>query len=87
MSIEAQHLLYELKCTRAGTDFKIEFCWVAGHEGIEGNELADKATKKAADGRSSPAKSLPKFLHEFKGHPPIGISATCQKLLQNVMSK
>ncbi|ETW79494.1 hypothetical protein HETIRDRAFT_28195, partial [Heterobasidion irregulare TC 32-1] len=67
--------------------FQVEFRWVAGHEGIEGNEMADVAAKEAAGGRSSLVKSLPKLLRDFKGSPPIGISATHQILLQKVMRK
>ena len=87
LAIEAQWLLQDLKCSCKGTDFHMEFRWVAGHEGIDGNELADKAAKEAAGGCSSPVKSLPKLLRDFKGLPPIGILATHQLLLQRLTKK
>jgi len=29
-------------------DWKVQFCWVKAHVGIQGNELADTLAKKAA---------------------------------------
>ncbi|KAI0281745.1 hypothetical protein BC826DRAFT_866296, partial [Russula brevipes] len=36
--------------------------WTAGHQGIEGNELADQEAKLAAHGSSSDTKLLPRYL-------------------------
>jgi ribonuclease HI len=36
--------------------------WMAGHIGIDGNELVDGEAKKAAKGQSSDPKSLPRIL-------------------------
>jgi len=38
--------------------------WVAGHEGLEGNEQADKEAKEAAEGRTSDTKHLPPYLRK-----------------------
>ena len=57
---------------------KVDFIWTPGHEGIEGNEIADEEAKLAAQGKSSSPKDLPPSLR--KKALPISISATCQKL-------
>ena len=44
------------------TNHKLILRWVAGHEGIEGNEAADSEAKKAANGLSSSKPLLPAYL-------------------------
>jgi len=43
---------------------KVTIRWTAGHEGIVGNELADREAKEAAKGRTSDAKLLPRYLRK-----------------------
>ena len=64
---------------------KLKFVWTPGHEGIAGNEIADKAAKRAALGHSSAASSLPAFL---RGKPlPVSISATRQFLKKKIKAR
>jgi ribonuclease HI len=60
----------------------VEFVWTPGHEGIEGNENADKEAKRAAQGESSPLPNLPPFLR--KKPLPTSISATRQVMKKRV---
>ena len=39
-----------------GGNFAITARWTPGHEGVEGNELADKVTKDAAEGSNKTSK-------------------------------
>ncbi|EIW74118.1 hypothetical protein CONPUDRAFT_39462, partial [Coniophora puteana RWD-64-598 SS2] len=52
--------------------------WIAGHEGIQGNELVDEEARAAASSRrnSSPKASLPLYLRRRK--LPRSISALKQ---------
>jgi ribonuclease HI len=45
-------------------DLKVKILWIPGHEGVEGNEIADSAAKDAASGTSSPGRQLPKLLRK-----------------------
>jgi hypothetical protein len=38
---------------------------MAGHEGIEGNKLADREAKEAAKSRTSDTKLLPRYLRKL----------------------
>jgi ribonuclease HI len=59
-------------------NFNLTICWILGHAGVLENELADKAVKKAAEGRmnSNDKEHLPHYLQ--KGHLPHSISALHQ---------
>lgn len=53
---------------------KVNFIWTPGHEGIEGNELADAEAKRAAEEGSNTRGDLPPFTR--RKPLPISISAT-----------
>jgi ribonuclease HI len=55
--------------------------WVPGHSDFAPNEKADEEAKKAAQGDSSNAKSLPKFLRK---RLPLSVSALRQEHLSKI---
>ena len=58
---------------RGRTNHKLILRWVAGHEGIEGNEAADSEAKKAANGLSSSKPLLPAYLRRTLPMNPAAI--------------
>jgi len=67
------------------THCEVELTWTPGHEGIEGNELADQEAKRASQGDSSGTKELPAFLRRKR--LPVSISATRQLLKKEMKTR
>jgi len=54
----------ERKKNKAHTRSLTTIRWTAGHEGLLGNELADREAKEAAKGQTSETKYLPRYLRK-----------------------
>jgi len=52
---------------------EIHLHWIAGHEGVLGNEMADAHAKRAASGESSPASQLPIILRKVLPPSPVAL--------------
>jgi ribonuclease HI len=61
---------------RSKNKYKLVFRWTAGHEGIEGNEEADKEAKRAAEGTDSEGKALPAYLRKLLPINPAAVKRT-----------
>ncbi|TFY76246.1 hypothetical protein EWM64_g7767 [Hericium alpestre] len=68
-----------IKALRRGRGYRLRVRWIAGHEGCEGNELADVEAKAAAENNSSPVDQLPKYLQK---PIPDSLSAAKQAFLK-----
>jgi ribonuclease HI len=62
--------------------YSLTLRWTVGHEGIPGNELADKEAKRAAEGLTSNASTLPPFLRR-----KLAINASAVKQKFNARAK
>jgi len=51
------------KCRKKGR-YKLTIQWMAGHEGIKGNEDTDHEAKRAAEGLTSDKQTLPSYLRK-----------------------
>jgi ribonuclease HI len=64
IAAEILKLAEQIKKERKSDNYGITIRWTAGHCGIEGNEKADLEAKRAAEGSSSNARELPKYLRK-----------------------
>ncbi|KAF8575597.1 ribonuclease H-like protein, partial [Ramaria rubella] len=64
-----------LKLMRRQNGLELTLCWVPGHMEVKGNEIADAEAKAAAQGNSSPSRSLPQ---SGRGEIPFRKSALIQ---------
>ena len=75
---------FQIQKRKKKTKFKLTLRWTAGHVGIDGNEKADCEAKKAANGSTSPAKQLPRYLRKPL---PINPSAVTRKHTEELKKK
>jgi len=61
---EALHLAHQIHHRKRKTKYALTIRWMAGHEGIEGNEAIDWKAKKAAEGSTSDLTCLPSYLRK-----------------------
>ena len=61
---EALCLAHQILHKKRKTKYALTIRWTAGHEGIEGNEAADREAKKAAEGLTTEPTDLPAYLRK-----------------------
>jgi hypothetical protein len=71
-----------LKKKSRNREYRLTVRWTAGHEGLEGNELADREAKEAAKGKTSNTKQLPPYLRR-----PLLINPAALKAAHNTKLK
>ncbi|KAI0298315.1 hypothetical protein BC826DRAFT_951267 [Russula brevipes] len=71
----------QIRKTRKRSKYNLTIRWVAGHEGLEGNELADQEAKAAARGTQSDKNLLPPYLRrKLKINPNAAKQSLAAKL-------
>jgi ribonuclease HI len=70
----AEHLKKKYQRSKATTTIQ----WTAGHEGLEGNKVADREAKEAVKGHASETKLLPSYLRK-----PLLINTSTVKAAHN----
>ena len=61
---EAIRMASKIQKSKGHSKYALTMRWMAGHEGIAGNEAADKEAKLAAEGKRSEKHSLPPYLRK-----------------------
>jgi len=61
---ESMKVAYQIQNRRRKSKYLLTLRWMAGHEGIAGNEIVDQEAKKAAGGHSSDTTLLPSYLRK-----------------------
>jgi ribonuclease HI len=79
---KALQIAIQIKKKRKKNNHMLTIRWTAGHEGLEGNELADREAKEAAKGSSSDTKQLPSYLRR-----PLLINPAALKMAHNAKLK
>ena len=64
IATEILRMAKQVRKRRSKVKYKLTIRWTAGHEGIEGNEAADREAKLAAEGQSSAKSHLPAYLRK-----------------------
>lgn len=64
MTDRFRKMMMEIQTDNAQKGCNVTVCWISGHNGVEGNERADREAKKAAEGeeQNSAKKRLPRHL-------------------------
>src|SRR5207302_176686 len=83
---EALQLAYRIqnkyKKKKKKSKYALTLRWMAGHEGIEGNETVDREAKKAAEGFTSDKSLLPPYLKKLLLTNPSAIKRAHNDTLQ-----
>jgi ribonuclease HI len=79
---EIQRVAEKVQKRRNKAKYSLTIRWMVGHEGIEGNEKADREAKKAAEGMSSDRKLLPVYLRKPLPTNPAAVKRAYQDMLK-----
>ena len=64
LAAEFLKLANQVAKSRSGSNYRLTVRWTTGHCGIVGNEKADEEAKSAAEGNSSPATDIPRYIRK-----------------------